>query len=216
MGHIPTPPEVPRQSEVRTVKSEDASHDLMEQVLRKLAQPSKPSGRDGELVVDLGQINFIKLPKDWTEGTPQKGMVGNSLFREFTPTGKGDVVLCHYYRGRGMSDEDSKAFHALLAKPPHNLTAAELSATGDLLRDRANPQDFSMTLARTEDLNGKRVLVIEGRFKEIQQDLYELFVDADSANPGRFVQEIYFQAPKDDYIQYRKESLAALQSIVWK
>ncbi|MBI4533723.1 MAG: hypothetical protein HY711_07225 [Candidatus Melainabacteria bacterium] len=214
MGPIPTPPEVPRQSEVRTVKSEDASHDLMEEVLRRLAQPSKPSNAD--LVVDLGQISCLKLPKDWVEGSPQKGMVGNSLFRQFSPPGKSDVALCHYYRGRGMNDEDSKAFHDLLAKPPHNLTASELREAGGLLRDRANPQDFSIALARTEDLNGKRVLVIEGRFKEIQHDVYELFVDADSTNPGKFVQEIYFQAPKDDYIKCRKEAMAALQSIVWK
>jgi hypothetical protein len=83
-----------------------------------------------------------------------------------------------------------------------------------MLRERANPEVFHILSARTQDLNGKRVLLLEGRYTEIQKDLYEVFIDADGT--GRVVQEVYFLAPKIEYLHYLKAVKIAFSSIEWK
>jgi len=88
------------------------------------------------------------------------------------------------------------------------------SALSKVLRGKEDPQQFKMIAARTEDFNGKRVLVVEGRDTKSEDDIYAILVDADGS--GRVIQEIYYQAPNEIYPKYLREAKSALKSIQWK
>ncbi len=163
-----------------------------------------------------GQIMEMALPHGWVEGAPYqfRGGVGTRSFREVHPIDAPQAMLSFYYRGLPVSQEWGDVFHAMLAKPPHTLTEKEIQSLGDTLRDKINPDDFLTYYAKTEDYNGKVVLCIEGRYKEVQEDVFEIFVDA--SGDGRSIQEIYFQAPKDSFAKHAKAAKESIRSIVWK
>lgn len=171
------------------------------------------TSKNGE-VTDRGQISRMRLPQGWLPNQKQEGVVGNSSYIDYCSPASKEIKLSFFYRGRPVSAASAETFHELLNKPAHTLTPAEIKSIGEIMRDRKNPADFQMLSARTEVLNGKKVLVVEGRYNEIQQDTYAVFVDADGK--GKAVQEIYFQAPKADYMKHSKEAKDSIKTIEWK
>jgi len=163
---------------------------------------------------DHGQIAQMELPEGWVEGPPHTFSVGTRSFRELHPVEAPRFTLCFYYRGLLIPEAAGKAFHELLEKPAHVLSRAELQSVGEVLRDKARADDFNTSLARTEDLNGKRVLVVAGCYPRINEETVEVFVDA--RGDGRAVQEIYYQAPQDVFSQHAKAAKNAIRSIRWK
>lgn len=212
MGPSDMPKEPPKQVEVSPAKGNGEVSKFLDQWLSSKSS-DKTGGKMGESI-GIGQVAEMNLPPGWKEGQPEKSGSGTSSFREFHAADSPEAKLCFYYRGRRISEEGGRHFHNLLEKPPHNLSAEEVQSLGEALRDRANPDDFNMLVAKTEDINGKRVLVIEGRYKEIQQDTRALLVDSDGS--GTAVQEIYYQAPKDLFPKYLLAASSAMKSIQWK
>lgn len=221
-GDMPKPAESSRPAEVQKAERDDQARQALQAEIERLqaqldvgdARPAK-SNPNPE-VRNHGQIAEMTLPKGWEEGPPYRfaGGIGTRSFREIHPPEAPKAMLCFYYRGLPINPEAGKNFHDILAKPGHVLTQDELNSLGEVLRDKAKAEDFTPFLARTEDWNGKRVLVVEGRYPGIQEDTFEIFVDA--SGDGRAVQEIYYQAPKDIYIKYAKAAKDSMKSIQWK
>ena len=167
-------------------------------------------------IKNLGQINDITLPEGWVGGEPYRftSSVGSRSFRAIHPADQPGICLGFYYRGLPVSNESANNFNSLLAKSSHVLTAAEVLSVSEILRDKSSRQDFTIMVARTEDINGKRVLVVEGRYKEINEDAFAIFIDA--SGDGKAVQEVYYQAPKATYLIYLKAARDAIRLIKWK
>lgn len=110
--------------------------------------------------------------------------------------------------------QQAKAFHDILSATPHQLGASEFKSIPEVLQDKANPADFGILSARTQNLSGKNVLIVEGRYKALQQDAYHIYVDSDGT--GSNVQEVFYQAPKDKYPAHLKEAKDSFNSIQWK
>jgi hypothetical protein len=175
---------------------------------------SKDSKEPGETITDRGQIKSMTLPSGWEEGPSTSGGIGTRSFREVHPSEFPDAKLCFYYRGLPASEKAGENFKAILDKPAHILTGAEISSIGEILRGKDDKATFSPLMIKTEDVNGKRVLTVNGRLNERQDDLKEILVNADGT--GRVVQEIYFQAPKELYTRYMKDAQNAMNTIEWK
>lgn len=206
------PQESPRHSEVRSAQSKQEVSKFLDEWIKP--SPTDKSGGKVATTFSLGQIQEMQPPAGWQEGKPVKPTAGSSLYQEFHPADQPDVRLCFYYRGRRVSESAGEAFHDILQKPAHTLSAAELTSIKEVLRDKANPNAFGTLAARTEDMNGKRVLVIEGHYKGIQHDTHAIFIDSDGT--GSAVQEVYYQAHKDKYERYHQAALGSLKSIGWK
>lgn|SRR5262249_5027466 len=162
-----------------------------------------------------GQIASMDLPAGWVEGPARTYTgAGTRSFRAFHSPDIPEAKLCFYYRGLPVQPESAQTFREVLGKPPHMLDESEISALSEVLRDRGNSEQFQMRDIRTEDLNGRRVLVVEGTYDKIQQDTYALCIDADGS--GRFVQEIYYLAPFIDFVSFKAEADEAIKSIAWK
>ncbi len=164
---------------------------------------------------DHGQIADMTLPRNWVEGPKRQfaGGIGTRGLREIYPLEAPRVRLCFYYRGLPISKEAGKRFLEILQKPPHVIGQDAWKSLGVVLRDKELSEDFTLFIARTEDWSGRRVMVVEGRYREIQEDNFEIFVDA--AGDGRTIQEIFYQAPKDLYIKYLKAAKGSMKSIRW-
>ncbi|HEY9868002.1 MAG TPA: hypothetical protein V6D08_02240 [Candidatus Obscuribacterales bacterium] len=167
------------------------------------------------VVSDYGQIHSIDLPPGWIESTEKfVSGVGTRSLRMFHPPEAPSAALCFYYRGLRITAQDGEHFRRLLHEPAHRLTDQEVSSVGLVLRDKSAPAEFTISNARTEDINKKRVLIVEGTYTRLQQDVFHIFLDSDGT--GTAVQEIYFQAPSELYLNYLTDAKAALYSIEWR
>jgi hypothetical protein len=165
-------------------------------------------------VTDVGQVRSLTLPATWQQGRIVKPLAGAGAYRQYHRTDAPESVIVMYYRGRRTALNAGKRFRNVLDKPPHVLTHTEARALGEIIRDRASAQDFKIVLACTQDWNGKRVLIIEGKWNELQHDTFAILIDSDGT--GTAIQEIYFQAPCDQYPGRIIEAKRVLKSIVWK
>jgi hypothetical protein len=196
------------QSRKPSETSERMMTDVMTMLMERATNPAK------EQVTNLGQIARMEMPSGWQPGPNYDTRQHSATYREFHPQGDPGCQLGFYYRGRRTSEYAGDKFHETLQKPSHILGDAELATLKEVIRDKANPADFELKSAHTEDINGKRVLVLEGRYTGNQQDSKHIFIDADGT--GTAVQEIFFQAPKDKYQRYAKAADDAMHSTRWK
>jgi hypothetical protein len=170
------------------------------------------SGKGMELQ-DQGQIDKVTLPKGWVIGKLPAGATTSGTLKLFSPADDPDARLGFFYRGQRTSDSSGAAFKSVLEKPAHTLTPAEIAEVKEVLRDK-DPASFKTLSVRTEDLAGRRVLIVEGTYTGFNHDAYSIYVDSDGT--GSAVQELWFEAPKASYVKQLKSVKDSLSSIKWK
>lgn len=167
-----------------------------------------------DAIENQGQVKRMSIPKGWHENAPLAGATPDSSVRSLHPSGSNAATMNFYYRGIPLNENTAASFSETLAKPPHALSSTEWKAIAPLLGDKCQADAFRTLSARTQDINNKRVLVVEGRYSESQQDTYHVYVDAGGA--GKVVQEIFYKAPKEEYPRYFREATGAIKSIDWR
>lgn len=165
-------------------------------------------------ITNYGRIGYISLPPGWVETQQPAGEQDRRRFREFHPPDKPRVKICFFFRGHRTGQESAQAFQSILSKPTHVLTRPEYASVAEIVRDKAEASSFKLLVAATRELAGKKVLIVEGRYKESQEEVHALHIDGDGT--GTIVQEVYFQAPRDTYPLHFAEASASFKSIQWK
>src|ERR1700679_1101620 len=112
-------------------------------------------------VKDIGQIDLMKLPLGFVIGKSSQPGFTSSFFQEYHLEADPTVKVYFEYRGKRMSSDSSDRFRDLLTAPPHNLSQGELEQLGEVLQAKSDHARFRTMVAKTQDINGKRVLVIE-------------------------------------------------------
>lgn len=164
-------------------------------------------------IINYGQIAKLILPEGWTETEIEVAATHTSSLREFSSPGEAQTRLCFYYRGFMFGSETGNAFKSILAAAPHILTAKELNAIAEILEDVNDADVFKPLSVHTQNLNGKTVLTVEGRWLQQDWDTYSLYVCADET--GCAVQQIYFLAPTSNYPKHIKDMKQRLNSLEW-
>ena len=165
-------------------------------------------------VKDLGQVEKMTMPSGWEAGPDYSKRQHAASYQEFHPPGQPECQLGFYYRGRRTSETAGELFKDVLAKPAHELSGAEYASLQEVVRDKAKAEDFTVKTAHTEEINGKKVLVVEGRYNGNQNDAKHMFIDSDGT--GTAVQEVFFQASKEKFAKYGNAADQAMRSVVWK
>jgi hypothetical protein len=165
-------------------------------------------------VANFGVVASFTLPPGWVESSFSQGEAQQSRSRIFHDSDSPSVQLCFFFRGHRVSEQAAREFLDLLSRPDHFLKPSEFKAAREIVRDLGNTGSFKLLQAATRQLNGKRVMIVEGRFVQSEQDTYALFVDVDGT--GTIVQEIHYQAPKLDYARHLAVVKAAMESIAWR
>lgn len=160
----------------------------------------------------IGQIRHIDIPSNWKQKQTSDNLdtsVGN--FTAFQSDKNKDSLLCFYSRGGAMDDAAAKAFTDLLSRPVHQLTEAELNNLKPILRERLPGENFAVTQANTQVIDGRKVLYVEGRHTNADLNVAALYIDA--KGDGRFVQEVYYQAQSRAYLADRPQAMEAFKSL---
>jgi hypothetical protein len=192
---------------IRVAQALDPSADAL---FNKIFIDSAPK-RSHSPTISTGQIEAMSVPDGWVKRADVRLAAGAGLV-EYHPPGHNDIRLNSFYRGSRISAEAAQAFNQCLAKPPHDLKQDELQTLSQVLRDKS--YDFNGS-AKTEDLNGKRVLVVEGRYTDKEHTASQtIYVDSDGT--GSAVQEISYTACAQDYQANLNKAQKAFNSIIWK
>jgi hypothetical protein len=163
-------------------------------------------------LLSTGQIEAMRVPEGWVKRDNANIRAGAGL-TEFHPVGHDDIRLNSFFRGTRISEKAARAFKDCLAKSPHNLTPEELKGLSQVVRDKS--YDFKVRSAKTENLNGKRILSVEGQYKDGgHTGSHTLYVDSDGT--GSAVQEISYTASGQDYNFNMDKAQQAFKSIIWK
>jgi hypothetical protein len=165
-------------------------------------------------VTNIGQVALMKLPPGFVIGNSNRPGDGSFFFQEYHLEADPEVKVYFEYRGKRMSKEASEMFYNVLAASPHSLTQAELEGLKQLLQKRSDPAAFRTMVAKTQDIRGKRVMVVEGLFLNHGLQARTLYVDSDGT--GSAVQEITFQAPSTRFANNMLQGIKSLESIIWK
>jgi hypothetical protein len=200
----------PVVAEVRLAQADHLGSKLDD--YRTSRPPALASAADLPEAKDIGQVADMKLPPGFVSGKENAGP--NAFFKEFHSGSDPDVKVYFEYRGHRMSPDGSTKFHDILAQPAHNLAQKELDQLSEVLQTKAQASDFQISTAKTQDINGKRVLLVEGDFLKYGLRARTLYVDSDGT--GSAVQEVTFQAPTDRFNKNTVKGTQSLNSITWK
>lgn len=173
----------------------------------QLAKAEKPI----EVVKNVGAIGSLKLPPGFVAGVQEDD---NRLFKQYLLGNDHDVKLYIEYRGRRINRKYGAKFVELLNKKPHEVDKKEVYHYSPVFPDQSIKEDFEITLAKTEQINGKTVLTIEGNYLKHKIRARTIYIDTDGT--GSAIQQVTFQAPYDKASKYFPGGMTALQSIEWK
>lgn len=156
-------------------------------------------------------------PRDWFEALPIVSMTlpHGPWQLEKLPTApyaynvslkKKPSITINFGCGGDLEGENSK-FRKILSREPSPLTNDEIAYFYP---------SGSFVAGHSEDLNGKRVIVFEGHFKEKNLDMYQLEFNHNPDAYGVCVQAVItFSAPPSQYKHHIKAFKAALKTIRW-
>lgn len=155
----------------------------------------------------------MNLPDGWTEikQAPREDLVH---IKEFVSPLNSETKVMFYYRGRRVDKNTGDSFVHILSQDDHELTAEEFGTITIVLNNASIPDYFQVSSCRTETINGKRVLLVEGIWKD--GGLLNLGVFIDSDKTGTAVQEVHYVAPQEHYASYIGDIEKAISEIVWK
>lgn len=164
--------------------------------------------------ISSGQINSMSVPEGWLKRGPVNLRAGEGL-AEFHAPSDSDVRLNSYYRGNRISNDGASAFKKCLDSVAHAITKGsdEMKSLSEVLDGKS--RYFNISSAFTEELNGKKVLVVEGSHKDAEHTTSRtVYVDSDGT--GSAVQEITYSAPGATFKAHLPEAEKAMKSIKWK
>lgn len=168
-------------------------------------------------VLSHGQIAILVIPDGWMKKEEEHSpfaLTGARSLTWYQPPDNAQVGIYLYYRGMPVVEEGSKEAHqAVLATEPHKLCREEIDSIWEVLGNCYNSKAYKMESCRTIDHHGRRIIEVEGVYRNSDLRTLEYAVDADGS--GRFVQSIWFQAPESVYFYFEQQGRRALEEIEW-
>ncbi len=164
------------------------------------------------LVENEGCVKSMNLPPGWIDQSKPRPAFAGPYWRIFRPSPDGRAHLSFFDRGRPVTESAVNALHALLAAVPATLTPADLQSLGEVLREAYLVDEFTFKYARTELLNAKPVIVIEGQWNELQEDCLWIITAEPQSN---WICEIIYQAPKSEFAVHFETIVNCLKTIQW-
>jgi hypothetical protein len=165
------------------------------------------------MIQNQGQIKSMEVPATWQLLENHDPQSANPSWLKFGPANVLNVEMYLYFRGRPLAGDARESLKSILAPKPHQLTRKQIDSIGELLRDACLIDAFNFLNVRTQEWNGRKVLIVEGRWNQIMHDRFWMFVPEDPE--CETVQEIWFQAPVEQFPAQLKYARQALNSIEW-
>jgi hypothetical protein len=165
------------------------------------------------IIQNQGQIKSMELPPSWQLIEDYRPGTASPSYVRFGPAMPPNVELYLFYPGRPLPGGVQEALRTILSAKEGQLTAKQIESLSIMLREATLPDAFNFLNARSQDWNGKRVIIVEGRWNQIQQDRFWMFIP--HSPDCETHQEVWFQAPVEVYPAQLKFARQALNSIQW-
>lgn len=170
---------------------------------------------DSISIMDEGQIKFMSIPPGFIQQYMEPSEWHHSrYYKNFHRGDNPNVRLVFYFRGNPLSKDEGGNFERLLQTPSHTLSEEEIESLELMLYEDSEPEDFNLSIARTEKINGRDVLRFEGTWRDTNLHDCGIFILANAKT--RLVQELHFLAPVKDYDQFKHFFEEALETTLWK
>lgn len=168
-----------------------------------------------EKIDDMEPISKMQVPSEWNKEVSDSNFGDASKTVSFSPP-DADTELSVYDRGYPIAKSEGEKFRAVLEKDPHVLDPHEISTLneqvlGTTVGDRSA---FDLKHAETKIINGKKVLTVEGDWKEGGKKFYGCFIPKDEN--FRDIQEVFYEGTEPHFSKFRPEADKAISSIHWK
>ncbi|CAN5561751.1 hypothetical protein BH10CYA1_BH10CYA1_26270 [soil metagenome] len=165
------------------------------------------------MLENYGRIKTMEMPATWQLLEDHNPQSANPSWLKFCPPNMPAVEMFLYFRGRPLTSSAQENLKVILSANSNQLTLKQIESIGELLREAYLIDAFNFLDVRTQDWNGQRVLIVEGRWNQIINDRFWMFIPGNSE--CETVQEIWFQAPVEQYQAQLKYARQALKSIQW-
>ncbi|MBX9877481.1 MAG: hypothetical protein K2Y22_03405 [Candidatus Obscuribacterales bacterium] len=166
-------------------------------------------------LVDEGQIKFMSIPSGFVQQFMDPSEWHHSRYvKNFHRTDNPNVRLVFYFRGNPLGEDEGDNFGRLLSNPTHVLSNEEIESLELMLFEDCDSEDFKLTVAQTEEINGRTVLRFEGTW--IEPDLHDVGIFIHANPKTHLVQEVHFLAPAKDYEAFKHYFNEALKTIAWR
>lgn len=163
-------------------------------------------------IVTQAPIEALVLPLGWFEDHPDHGPLPAAFKRRFrsfaTPTSEFFI----WYRGQPIDAESCENLMRLLSERAQILTKSKVHSVNRVLGNMAEESVFKTLMIRTETIQNRNVLSIEGRWSN-GYDAYGLFMPEEPGSST--IIELHYQAPKEEFRKNLAAMKAALSSITW-
>jgi hypothetical protein len=165
-------------------------------------------------VRDFFQVKELTLPGTWVlEIIHGNASFGHGCARTLHPTGDRGVNICLFQRSVPLSQHCSINLQKILSVPVHELTDGEISSIVEALGSMAVNEEFDIAVIRTMELNNRRVLFITGAW--IRSNMRVMSVITCDPSKPHLLQEIYYAAIGDKFMQHLSSASQILRSICW-
>ena len=153
----------------------------------------------------------LNLDKDWVE-TESKPEDSRAFTRKFESEELSERTITLYFSGEKVSEPSARIFNLLLKIRDHTLAPFEFEGLHEVMRNKNIEDSFVLQFAQTKTIDGRKVLIVEGKNTEQNHKVISLYIDAES--DGSKVQEIHFQCPMND-VTGVKTAKTIFDTITW-
>ncbi len=165
------------------------------------------------MIENHGRIKTMEMPATWQLLEDHNPHSANPAWLKFGPPNLPDVEFYLYFRGRPLTGGGQESLQSIFSAKSNQLTVKQIDSISELLREACLIDAFNFLDVRIQNWNGQKVLIVEGRWNQIMSDRFWMFIPGNSE--CETVQEIWFQAPVEQYAAQLKYARQALKSIQW-
>jgi hypothetical protein len=187
------------------------SSDFRQASGRYLLAANKPEAAKKKSAKDfpnVGGVALKQLPNGWLPAECKFNHNGTA--KTFAPPNDDTCAIIMVYES--LRKRYREPLERLLKLPVHTLNEKELGELEGLISYYKDDKQFRLTKAQTQDLGGKRVLLIEGFDTVVNREFYFVYSsDADVA--FETYTKIWFVATPEASAKYKKEALTSIHSL---
>lgn len=164
-----------------------------------------------ETIPGMAPVRGLETPNGWEREITECGLDRTACSVSFRPPDGSDTTLSFYDRGYPVLGAGAEKFRELIDKPPHSLTADEIEQlTEQVIGPLADKSAFAITHARTEELNGKRVLTIDGDWSSGKK-FHGYFIPAQNHR----IRELFFEGDTAEFDLNFRSAQRSISTIQW-
>lgn len=170
---------------------------------------------EGAIVIDIGEIHRFNAPRGWHEQPQEQTYWAHQGYsRDFCPADNPNATLSIYSRGTAISERSAESFQEILHSPVHVLSTPEIESITQVLSKLADQDAFAIGNAQTMTIAGRKVLIVDGEWKTSGIQFHGILLS--SGVDGREIQEVFFEAPAQEFSKHLGEAVESICSIKWK